>query len=83
MQCSVSVVLPEELGPVDLGDPAARQAADAERQIEAERAGRDRVDLDHAVALAELHHRALAESALDLADRRVQGPLAIARVPPQ
>ena len=32
--------------PVDLDDAAARQAADAERDVEAERAGRDRLDLD-------------------------------------
>ena len=33
--------------PVDLDDAAARQAADAERDVEAERAGRDGLDLDH------------------------------------
>ena len=32
--------------PVDLDDAAARQAADAERDVEAERAGRDRLDVD-------------------------------------
>ena len=32
--------------PVDLDDAAARQAADAERDVEAERAGRDGLDLD-------------------------------------
>ena len=31
--------------PVDLDDPAARQAADAERDVEAERAGRDHLDV--------------------------------------
>ena len=66
--------------PVDLDDPAARQAADAEREVEAERAGRDGVDLDRALALAELHHRALAERALDLPDRRIERPLPVARV---
>jgi hypothetical protein len=32
------------LRPVDLDDPAARQAADAERDVEPERAGGDRLD---------------------------------------
>ena len=54
--------------PEDFDDAAARQAADAERDIEAERTGRDRFDLGDG-ALAELHHRALAEIALDLAQR--------------
>ena len=83
MQCRVSVVLPEELRAVDLDDPAARQAADAERQVEAERAGRDGLDLDRAAALAELHDRALAEGSLDLPDRRVQGALPVASIAPQ
>ena len=83
MQCSVSVVLPDDSGPIDLDDAAARQAADAEREVEAERAGGDGLDLDEAVALAELHHRALAEGALDLADRRVQRALPVAGFTPQ
>ena len=33
--------LARRLGPVDLDDAAARQAADAQRDVEAERAGRD------------------------------------------
>ena len=60
---------------VNLDDAAARQAADAERDIEPERAGRDHVDVRRGLARAELHDRALAESALDLAERRVQSPL--------
>jgi hypothetical protein len=36
--------------PVDLDDPAARQAADAERDVEPERAGGDHLDLHRAVA---------------------------------
>ena len=57
---------------VDLDDPAARQAADAERDVEAERAGRDGLDLDRLLALAEPHDRAFAEGALDLRQRRVE-----------
>src|ERR687884_82294 len=56
MTCSASVVLP----------------ADAERNIEPERARRDRLDLDHLLGLAEAHDRALAEGPFDLAQRRVE-----------
>ena len=45
MTCSVSVVLPRRLRAVDLDDAAARQAADAERDVEAERAGGDDLDV--------------------------------------
>jgi len=48
------------LGAEDLDDPAARDAADAERQVECEGTGRDRVDLDGAF-VAESHQGALAE----------------------
>ena len=58
--------------PVDLDDAAARQAADAERDVEPERAGRDGLDLHRLLALAEPHDRALAEGALDLRERRVE-----------
>ena len=37
--------LARRLGAVDLDDAAARQAADAEREVERDRAGRDDVDL--------------------------------------
>ena len=59
--------------PVDLDHPAARQAADAERDVEAERAGGDGVDVHRLVVLAEPHDRALAEIALDLGERGIQG----------
>ena len=52
--------LPRGLGAEDLDDPAARHAADAQRQVERQRAGRDRLDLDRAL-VAEPHQRALAE----------------------
>ena len=58
--------------PVDFDHPAARQAADAERDIEPERAGGDGVDIHRLVVLAEPHDRALAERALDLGDRGVK-----------
>src|SRR3546814_3287195 len=64
--------LARTLRPVDLDDAAARQAADAQADVEAERAGRHGLDLDGAGVGAELHHRALAERALDLAERGLQ-----------
>ena len=60
------------LGTEDLDDPAARHAADPQRQVECQRAGRDRVDLDRAF-VAEAHQRADAEVALDLGDGRLEG----------
>ncbi len=56
--------------PKDLDHPAARQAADAQRQVEAERAGGHRLDLHHLALGAQLHHRALAEGPIDLRQRR-------------
>src|SRR5690606_8765170 len=55
----------------NLDDTAARQPADAERDIEPDRAGGDRLDIDRGV-LAQLHHRALAVIALDLAESGFQ-----------
>ena len=63
--------------PVDLDHPALRQAADAERDVESERAGRDRRDFDGMAAVAELHHRALAEGAFDLPEGGFQGFLLV------
>ncbi len=57
--------------PVDFDHPPARQAADAERDVEPEAAGGDRFDL-HLLAAAELHRRALAERAVDLGERRFE-----------
>ena len=53
---------------VNLDDTAARQAADAEREVEADRAGRDVLDR-HAGVFTEAHDRALAELLFDLAER--------------
>ena len=56
------------LGAVDLDDAATREPADAERDVEGDRAGRD--DLDGgAIFAAEAHDRALAELAVDLRER--------------
>ena len=65
--------------PVDFDHAPARQAADAERDIEPERAGGNDVDIHRLVVLAELHDRALAEIPLDLGQRRVQrlGPVLV------
>ena len=59
----------------DLDDAAARQAADAEREVERERARRDGADRDLR-PVAHLHDRALAELPLDLAERDVESFLA-------
>src|SRR5262249_24823163 len=59
--------------PVDLDHPPARQPADAERNVEAKRAGRHRLDIHRLVVLAEPHDRALAETALELGERRITG----------
>ena len=61
---------------VDLHHPAARQATEAERDVEGDRAGRD--DLQRCAGLVtEAHHRALAELLLDLGERDVQRLLAV------
>src|SRR5579859_6861058 len=69
--------LARAFGPVDLDDAALWQAADAERQVEAERAGGHRLDLHHLALVAQLHHRALAEGPVDLRQRRLQRPLLV------
>ena len=60
--------LARALGPVDLDDAALGQPADAERDVEADRAGRDRLDVEGG-RRSEAHDRALAEAALDLRQR--------------
>ena len=64
----------------DLDHPAARQPADAEREVERERARRDGADRDLGLVV-HLHHGALAELALDLTERRIECLLAIHRLP--
>jgi hypothetical protein len=60
------------LGAEDLDDPAAGEAAHAEREVERDRACRDRLDADGEGVVAHLHDRAGAELALDLPDRVLQ-----------
>jgi hypothetical protein len=69
--------LSRRLRPVDLSHPSARNAAHSQRQVERNRAGRDRLDAQPTVGLAQLHDRALAETALDLRYGEVDGLLAI------
>src|SRR5213594_1462641 len=69
--------LARRLGAVDLDDAAARDAADAERDVEAQRTGGERRDVAGEGRLAEPHDRALAELLLDLAEREVDRPLAV------
>src|SRR6202011_6026439 len=60
------------LGAEDLDHPSTRQAADADRVVDRNRAGRDGLDRQ-VLALAEAHDRALAELALDLGEGVVDG----------
>ena len=57
---------------VDLDDPAFRKPADTKANVQTERAGRDGLNIHDRFALPELHHRALAERLLDLADGRLE-----------
>jgi hypothetical protein len=57
----------------DLDDAAARHAADAERVVDADRAGGDGIDRLNGALLAEAHDRALAELLFDLADGQLHG----------
>ncbi len=68
--------LPGRLGAEDLDDPAARQPADAEREVERERTGRDGADRNRRVVV-HLHHCAFAELPLDVPEGGVQSLLAI------
>ena len=58
--------------PVDLDNAPARQAADAEADIEADGARGNGRGIDH-LALSQAHDRALAESPFDLSERGIQG----------
>ena len=61
--------LARRFGPVDFDDAAARQPADAERDVEAERAGGDDLQVVLDLRLAHFHDRALAELLFDLCER--------------
>ena len=63
--------MPGRLRAEDLDHAAAGQAADAEGDVERQRAGGDGGDADVAV-LAEAHDGALAELLLDLAERHLE-----------
>lgn len=56
---------------VDLNNSALRYAADAERSIECQRTGRNRIDLKIR-PVAKAHDRTLAEVFLDLPDGRIK-----------
>jgi hypothetical protein len=68
--------LARRLGAKDLDDAAAGQPADAEREVERERARRDRAHRDLRL-VAHAHDGALAEVPLDLPEGDVQCLLAI------
>ena len=54
---------------VDLDDAAARNAADAEGDVERQDARRDDLDVHVCLGIAEAHNRTLAEVLLDLLQR--------------
>jgi hypothetical protein len=58
---------------VDLDHAATRQAADAQRDVKAQRAGGHDLDVLDRLAFAQAHDRALAELLVDLRQRRLQG----------
>jgi hypothetical protein len=64
--------LTRRLRAVDLDDAAAREAADADRVVDGDRAAGDRFD-GHGLALTEAHDRSLAELAFDLGERAFDG----------
>ena len=68
--------LPRRLGAEDLDDAPAREPADAEREVERERARGDCADRDGG-GVVHLHDCALAELPLDLPEGGVQSLLAI------
>jgi hypothetical protein len=51
--------------PVNFNHASARNAADAEREVERERAGRDDADFDFGLRVAEAHDRAVAVAFVD------------------
>ena len=81
--CSSAIDLQRErrlarrLRAVDLDDSAARQAADAESDVEPERAGRHRFDVARRDRVAEAHDRAFAELLFDLSQRSGKRFLAV------
>ncbi|MCY1366431.1 hypothetical protein D9M69_533280 [compost metagenome] len=58
---------------VDLDHATPRQTADAQRNVQAQRAGGDHLDVFQRLAFAQAHDRALAELLFDLGQRGLQG----------
>src|SRR5690606_11044702 len=66
--------LTARLGAEDLDDAAARVAADAERHVETERAGRDDLDVAaNLLAVLEAHDRSIAKFLLNVGNRELEG----------
>jgi hypothetical protein len=72
--------LARRLRAVDLDDAAARDAADAEGVVDADRAGGDGLHGDAGAVLAEAHDRALAELLFNLADGDIEGLVAFLQI---
>src|SRR5690606_13374273 len=70
--------LAARLRAVDLDDTPAPEAADAQGDVEGDRTGGDHLDRG-APLVAETHDRPLAELAVDLAERRLEGLGAVCR----
>jgi hypothetical protein len=73
--------LARALGPEDLDDPAARDPADPQGDVERQRPGRDGLHLHVHRVLAELHDGAPAVLLLDLLERDLQDLVAIHAIP--
>src|SRR5450759_3562992 len=58
--------------PINLDDPAAREAADPQGDIEPKRTGRHRIDLDHFLVFSEPHDRAFSKSSFNLRQSGVE-----------
>ena len=67
--------------PIDFNNPALRQAANAEGDIQAQRTGRDRLHVDLMIVRAELHYGALAELLLDVGQRRIKRLVLVHYIP--
>ena len=58
--------------PVNFDNPPFWKAANTKSDIQPERAGGNRLDIDHTIALTQLHDRAFAKGFFYLANRRIQ-----------
>ena len=65
--------MPLESRTVHFHDTAAREAADAECEVERDRTGGDDVDRHAFGEIAHIHYRAFAELALDLRECIIEG----------